>query len=360
MAKNYYEILGIEKSASKDDIKKAFRKLAHKYHPDKKGGDEAKFKEASEAYGVLSDDKKRAQYDSYGRVFNDAGGFSQGQGQGFEGFDFSGFGNAGFNFEDVDLGDIFGDFFGGTRGGRPKRGRDISIDLELSFEESIFGVERKVLVNKISFCETCKGSGAEEGSELVTCAQCGGKGKVKNVRHSILGSFATVQECTDCHGKGKTPKKKCNVCKGMGILDRREEIRIKIPAGIEDGEAIRLSQKGEAVAGGIAGDLYVRIRTKKHPIFRKEGHNLSMTLNVRLTDALLGGKYTVRTLDGDIIVKIPEGVAFGEILRIKGKGVPYEDGKTRGDILIKIAVELPRKLSKKSKENIEKLREEGI
>lgn len=358
MAKNYYEILGIEKSASKDDIKKAFRKLAHKYHPDKKGGDEAKFKEASEAYGILSDDKKRAQYDSYGRVFNDAGGFSQ-QGQGFEGFDFSGFGNTGFNFEDVDLGDIFGDFFGGGRG-RQKRGRDISIDIELAFEESIFSVERKVLVNKISFCETCKGSGAEEGSETVTCTHCNGKGKVKDVRHSLLGSFATVRECTECHGRGKTPKKKCHVCKGLGVFDKQEEIRIRIPAGIEDGEVIRLSQKGEAVAGGVAGDLYVRIRVKKHPIFRKEGHSLSMTLNIRLTDALLGGKYTVRTLDGDIVVKIPEGVAFGEVLRIKGKGVPYEDGKTRGDLLIKIAIELPRKFSKKAKENIEKLREEGI
>ncbi len=364
MAKNYYDILGIAKSANKDEIKSAFRKLAHKYHPDKKGGNEAKFKELNEAYSVLSDEKKRAQYDSYGRVFNDAGGSGGatqgGFGQGFEGFDFSNFNNGnGFNFEDVDLGDIFGDIFGNARP-RQKRGRDISIDLELSFEESVFGVERKVLLSKVSFCETCKGSGAEKDSETFTCTRCNGKGKINDVRHSILGSFTTVKECDACFGKGKVPKKKCAVCKGVGVLDRQEEVRIRVPAGIDNGEVIRLSQTGEAIPGGIAGDLYIKIHVKSHPVFRKDGHNLSMNLNIRLTGALLGDKYTVRTLDGDIVVKIPEGVTFGEILRVKGKGVPFEDGKSRGDLLIKISIELPQKLSKKAKEMIEGLREEGI
>lgn len=355
MQKDYYQILGVDKGASQEDIKKAFRRLAHKYHPDKKGGDEAKFKEVSEAYTILSDDKKRAQYDSYGRVFTDGqgGGFSGD----FSGFDFSGFQN-GFNFEDIDLGDIFSDFFAGG-GRRVRRGRDISIDIELSFEESIFGVERKVLVHKTSNCSVCKGSGGE-GNETITCSQCNGKGRLNDVRRSFLGSFTTVRECDVCFGRGKTPKKKCANCKGVGVVQMQEEIKIKIPAGIEDGEMIRLSQEGEAVPSGIAGDLYVKVHVKSHPIFKKQAHDLAMTLNVRLTDALLGSKYTVRTLDGDISVKIPEGISSGEILRVKGKGIPYEGEKNRGDLLIKVSVELPKKLSGKAKEIVEKLREEGI
>ncbi|MEK7514618.1 MAG: molecular chaperone DnaJ [Patescibacteria group bacterium] len=353
--KDYYTILGIEKGASKEDIKKAFYKLAHKYHPDKKGGDEAKFKEVSEAYSILSDEKKRAQYDSYGRVFNDAG---QGGFQGdVNGFDFSQFtGGAGFNFEDLDLGDILGDFFGGRRA---KRGRDISIDIELSFEESIFGAERKVLLKKSSNCTTCNGTGAE-GTETVTCERCNGKGRINNVQRSFMGSFSTVRECDVCYGKGKIPKKKCHICKGLGVVDKQEEIRIKIPSGIEDGEMIRLSQRGEAIPAGAPGDLYIKVHVKKHATFKKEGRDLTMTLNVRLSDALLGSKYTVRTLEGDLSVKIPEGISSGEILRVKGKGVPTEDHKERGDLLIKVSVELPKKLSGKAKEIVEKLREQGI
>ncbi|MCK5059914.1 MAG: molecular chaperone DnaJ [Candidatus Pacebacteria bacterium] len=356
MAKDYYNVLGIERSASKDDIKKAFRKLAHKHHPDKKGGDEAKFKEVSEAYSILSDDKKRAQYDSYGRVFSDGQGFGGQQGD-FSGFDFSGF-NQGFNFEDIDLGDIFGDFFSGG-GQRVKRGRDVSIDIELSFEESVFGTERKVLVHKTSVCDVCRGSGGE-GGETSICEKCNGKGKVNEVRKSFLGSVAVMRECEICHGRGKVPKKKCSTCHGVGVAERRSEINIKIPVGIEDGEMIRMSQEGEAVPGGISGDLYVKIHVKKHSAFTKQGHDLVTTLNVRLTDALLGNKYTIHTLDGDIIVKVPETVTFGEILRVKERGVPYPDGKSRGNLLIKIVIELPKKLSRKAKDAIEKLREEGV
>lgn len=358
MAKNYYEILGVPKNASKDDIKKAFRKLAHKYHPDIKGGDETKFKEVNEAYGVLSDDKKRAEYDTYGRVFNGAGG--QQGGQGFGGFDFSGFTNGGQGFEGFegfDLGDIFGDIFGGGRS-RTKRGRDISIDIEISFQESIFGVERVVLLNKTSVCSTCAGSGADKGSEMVTCSVCNGKGKIHEVKKSFLGSFAAVRVCDVCHGKGKVPKKRCPDCGGLGINKKEQEIKINIPSGIDDGEMIRLSGAGEAITGGSSGDLYVKIHVKPHSVFKKEGADLVMTLNIKLSDALLGAEYKINTLDGEIKVKIPEMVSFGEILRVRGKGVPV--GKKRGDLLIKIHIELPNKLSKEAKKIVDDLRKEGI
>src|SRR3989344_5560178 len=236
--KDYYEILGVDKKAPKEEIKRAFRTLAHKYHPDKKTGDDAKFKEVSEAYAVLSDDKKRAEYDAYGHAFNGssgstAGGF--GGGQGFGGFDFSQFtqGGQGGGFE-FDLGDIFGNVFGG--GGRSraqaKRGRDISIDIELSFEESVFGVERTVLLNKVSKCDTCGGSGAGKGSELGTCHTCNGKGSLREVKKTFFGQFESVATCNVCHGIGKTPKVKCHTCKGQGTLKKETEIKVKIPTGI--------------------------------------------------------------------------------------------------------------------------------
>jgi molecular chaperone DnaJ len=354
--KDYYQTLGIEKNASKDDIKKAFRKLAHQYHPDKKGGNESKFKEVNEAYGILSDDKKRAEYDAYGRVFSGAGGSED---AGFGGFDFSqfsqGFNQNGFEF---DLGDIFSEFFGGGKARTP-RGRDISIDLNLTFEESIFGVERDILLNKVSSCDTCKGTGARSGSSLETCSTCNGNGKVKEVRRSIVGSFTTTKICETCNGTGKIPKEKCETCGGKGVLKKDQDIKVKIPSGIDDGEVVRLSSMGEAVSRGTAGDLYIKIHVSRHPIYRREGNNLVMTLNIKLTDALLGAKYAIKTLDGNIELKVPKGLKFGEILRIKGKGVPSESGR-RGDILVKVKIDLPQKLSKKAEETIEKLREEGV
>lgn len=358
MSKDYYNILGVEKNATKDDIKKAFRKLAHQYHPDKKGGDEARFKEVSEAYSVLSDDKKRAEYDAYGRVFSGAG---QG-GAGYGDFDFSQFtqgfgGNGGVEF---DLGDIFGEFFSGMAGRtRTRRGRDISIDQELTFEEAIFGVERNILLNKISVCEVCNGNGAEPGSELETCATCNGKGTIKEVRRSIIGSISTTKTCETCNGKGKIPKEKCRTCGGAGVHKREHEIKVRIPAGIENGEVVRLAGMGEAVAGGAPGDLYIKVRVRPHPVFKKEGNDLVMDLTVKLTDAILGTKYNIKTLDGEISVKIPKGVTFGEILRVKGKGVPLSK-RERGDLLIKVKIDLPRKLSREAEKAIEKLREEGI
>jgi molecular chaperone DnaJ len=361
MSKDYYQTLGVDKKASKDEIKKAFRTLAHKYHPDKKTGDDAKFKEINEAYSVLSDDNKRQQYDTYGSA--GPSGFQSGGGNssGFDGFDFSQFtqgGNSG-GFE-FDFGDLFGNAFGGgNRRAQTKRGRDISIDIELSFEESVFGVERTVLLNKISKCDNCEGSGAEKGSELVKCATCNGKGQIREVKRTFFGQFETTNTCETCRGTGKIPKTKCNVCHGHGVLKKESEIKVKIPAGIDNGEMMRLSGGGEAISLGQTGDLYIKVYVKKHPIFRKDGQNLLMDLNLKLTDALLGAEVLVKTLDGDIKVKIPEGVTHGEVLRIKNKGVPYEK-HYRGDILIKLHILIPKKLSKEAKKIIESLKSEGV
>ncbi len=359
MAKDYYKILGVDKQAPKEEIKKAFRNLAHKYHPDKKTGDAERFKEINEAYSILSDDKKRAEYDTYGQTFNGASGF--GGANGFGGFDFSQFtqGANGNSFE-FDFGDIFSDVFGGgSRKREAKRGRDISIDVELSFEESIFGTERSVLLNKVTKCETCAGSGAEPGTETVTCTTCNGKGTLREVKKTFFGQFETTATCSTCAGSGKIPKVKCHTCSGKGVLKKETEIKIKIPPGIENGEMMRLSGAGEAISGGQPGDLYVRVYVKKHPVFRKEGNNLVMDLGVKLTDALLGKDVTISTLDGTINVKIPEGVSIGEILRVKGRGVPVEKGH-RGDLLIKLNIQIPKKVSKEAKKIIESLKDEGI
>jgi molecular chaperone DnaJ len=368
--KNYYDILGIDKKASKDEIKKAFRTLAHKYHPDKKGGDADKFKEINEAYTVLSDDGKRQQYDTYGQAF--AGG-NGGGAQGFNGFsgnwqdfarqtgfDFSGFANGaqGGFAEGFDLGDIFGEFFGGGRKSRVKRGRDISIDIELEFSEAIFGVERSILLNKISVCQTCGGSGAKKGAELVTCVTCNGKGKIREMKRSIFGSIEMTRGCEICNGTGKVPREKCQICDGLGILKKEEEIKIKIPAGLDNGEMIRMSGGGEAVKGGQSGDLYIKTHVKKHKFFHKEGNDLVMNLDVKLSDALLGAKLDIQTLDGLSTLIIPEGVNTGDILQIKGKGVPYS-GK-RGDILVHVKIAMPQRLSKSARESIQKLKEEGM
>ena len=369
MAKDYYKTLGVDKKAGGEEIKKAFRTLAHKYHPDKKGGNADKFKEINEAYSVLSDDKKRAQYDQFGDGFSGGGFNPNAQSGGFSGgfgdFDFSqftqggGFGQQGQGFE-FDLGDIFGDVFGGNRRQKQTaRGRDISIDVELSFEESIFGVERVILLNKTSVCDICNGTGAEKGSELSECPTCNGKGTIREMKRTIFGQFATTKTCETCAGRGKVAKIKCSRCRGQGVLKKQSEIKVKIPAGIDDGEMIRLTSGGEAVSGGVTGDLYIKVHIKKHPLFRRDGQNLLTDLNIKLSQALLGGDYVLRTLDGDITVKIPEGVAFGEILRIKGKGVPY-DGHNRGDILIKINILMPRKLSRDAKKTVEDLKKEGL
>ncbi|HAT68388.1 MAG: molecular chaperone DnaJ [Candidatus Yonathbacteria bacterium RIFOXYC2_FULL_47_9] len=353
MAKDYYKTLGVEKSASQDEIKKAFRKLAHQHHPDK-GGDEVKFKEASEAYQVLSDEKKRKEYDTYG---------SAGPGQG--GFDPSGFGGfqGGQGFEGVDLNDIFGDFFGGGRGrgAQVRRGRDISIDLELSFSEAVFGVERKVRLTKTAKCDTCNGTGAKEGTKMKTCTECKGEGRIQEAVRSFLGTFMQERECSACSGTGKIPEDKCPTCKGHGVARKDEELTIRVPAGIQHGETLRMTGAGEAIQNGTTGDLYARIHVASHKVFKREGNNLTMNLVVKLSDALLGAEYPVQTLDGEIKVKIPKGVSSGELLRVRDKGVPVDNtGKRRGDLIIKLEVKTPTKLSRKAEKLIEELKGEGV
>lgn len=353
--KNYYEILEVEKTASQDDIKKAFRKLAAKYHPDKKTGDEAKFKEISEAYAVLSDEKKRAEYDTYGRSY--AGGGAPGANGNWAG----GFGQGGVEFDINDIFQNFGDMFGGGFGGgrsRQVRGNDISIDIQISFKEAIFGTKRSVTLTKVNTCATCTGTGAKEGSEMVSCKTCNGNGKIRETRQSIMGSFTTVRECSVCAGRGTTPKDVCNTCKGAGVMRSPEQVDITIPAGIENGEMIRMTGRGEAVQGGTPGDLYVKIHTERHATIIREGNNLISVLNVKLSDALLGSDYNVVTLDGNVSIKIPEGIKHGELLRVKGKGVPQ--GRDRGDFLVKVSIDIPQKLSRKAKKLVEELREEGI
>lgn len=359
-AKDFYDTLGVDRKASKDDIKKAFHKLAHQYHPDKKGGNEAKFKEVNEAYQVLSDDSKRREYDAYGHTFNGAGP-QQGYASGFEGFGGGGFGG----FEGVDLGDIFGDIFSGgyasANGSRVERGRDISIDIELSFEESIYGAQRKVLLGKASLCDTCKGLGAKPGTKLKKCTTCNGKGRVTEMRKSFLGSFSTVHPCNVCNGKGEIPEEKCKTCGGLGILKKQEEIAIATPPGINHGEMLRMGGRGEAVAQGIPGDLYIKVHVKPHRIYHREENNLVMTLDVKLSDALLGATYKITALDGKSIdVKIPEGVKFGDTLRLKERGVPNPGRGKSGDILIHVNIKTPTRLSGKAKNMIEELRKEGI
>jgi len=366
--KDYYKILNIEKTATQEEIKKAFRKLAHQYHPDKTKNDpasSAKFKEASEAYSVLSDEAKRKQYDTYGSAgpgagFNPGAGGFGGQGSGFGGFDFSGFNQGGQNFE-FDLGDIFGDLFGGRGGGsrQAARGSDISVDINLTFEESIFGIEKDILLTKSSKCLTCEGTGAEPGSSMETCPTCNGKGKINETRRSFIGVFNTSRVCDECHGKGKVPKHPCHTCHGEGVVEREQEISVQIPSGIEDGQMVRLTGMGEAISDGSPGDLYVRVHVRSHSHIRKEGVNLVSDLKIKLTQALQGGDVNFKSLDGDLSIRVPEGSNNGEVLRVKGKGVPHDRNK-RGDLLVRLQVEMPRKLSKNAQRLVEEMKKEGI
>ncbi len=355
--KDYYQILGLQKGAGKDEVKKAFRKLAAQYHPDKKTGDEEKYKEITEAYAVLGDEKKKAEYDTYGHAFNNAGG-----GAGAGGFNWSdfagqaqGFGGQGFEF---DISDIFENFgFGGGQA-RQARGRDMSIEINLNFKEAVFGATRKILVTKNSTCAECSGSGAKKGTGMTKCTTCDGNGKVRETRQSIMGSFATVRECSVCSGRGEVPKERCPHCAGAGVRRAQEEIEVKVPAGIENGEVIRMTARGEAIPNGQPGDLYIKIHVEPHTSIKREGSTLITNLPIKLTDALLGASYQVETLDGSVEIKIPAGIAHGEMLRIKEKGVPSDRG--RGDFMVKISIETPKKLSRKAQKLVEELRGEGI
>jgi len=361
MAKDYYKTLGVNKNASKDELKKAFHKLAHTHHPDKNNGNDTKFKEVNEAYQVLSDDKKRSSYDQFGNADGPSftGGYGGAQQGGFGGFDFSQ-GQPGMGFDMGDLGDIFGDFFGGGHGkAKAHKGRDLQTEINLSFEESIFGVEKKINLNKQSVCNVCSGTGAKVGTKMDTCKTCGGQGQVREVRRSILGNFESVKTCETCFGSGKIPTQKCSECRGTGITKRNEEISVKIPAGVNNGESLRVRNKGEAMQGGEAGDLYIKLHVKSHSMYTREDSNLMMDLKIKLSDALLGMTYNLKTLDSkNMEVKIPEGINHKDMLRVKGQGVPTTYG--RGDIIIRINVDIPKRLSRKSKELIEELKKEGL
>lgn len=353
--KDYYHILGIARNATKDDIKKAYRDLAHKYHPDKKGGNEERFKEINEAYHALADDQKRAQYDRFGKTSD----------QTAWGGDFSGW----QGFEDMGgaMHDIFEDFFGFNEGkNRERRGRDIALDLEVSFEEAVFGVGRRVLLRKIAACEVCGGTGVALGAKETTCGRCKGSGTIHTTKRSLFGSITRLAECTACRGRGKIPERVCETCHGKGMLPKSGEVVIEVPAGVKDGEMIRLEGEGEAMMNGTAGDLYVRIHVRTHKTLRRVGRDLTMKLDIALSEALLGGDREIETLDGKLKIKIPTGVAEGEVLKVRGKGIPsaqagssFSAGISRGDLLIEIHVRYPQKLSLRAKKLVEELRNEG-
>ena len=357
MAADYYKTLGVAKTASKDEIKKAFRALAHKYHPDKPDGDEKKFKEVSEAYAVLSDDAKRAQYDTYGSAGQGGAGFS-----GFEGFDFSQFGGfQGSHGFTVNMDDLFGgfsDIFGGRK--RERRGQDIAIDVQLTFSEAVFGVERRVKITKHVPCAHCAGEGAEPGTALKSCGTCGGKGATVESQRSPFGVFSLSRECKTCHGRGKVPEKPCTVCHARGVTRTEVEVVLAIPPGVESLQVLRVPHAGEALLGGKPGDLYATLHVAEHPTIRREGFNLISDLGIRVTDALLGGTFSVDTLEGKTDVVLAPLQSTDEIIRVKNKGVPHGTHGKRGDLLVRIRVDLPKKLSKEATDLLKKLKGEGI
>lgn len=357
MSKDYYKTLGVDKNASEADIKAAFRKLAHQYHPDKNGGDDKKFKEVNEAYQTLSDKQKRAQYDQFGSDGPQFGGgnpFGQG---GFGGFDFSqfqqgGFGQGGFEF---DLGDLFGGAFGGGRS-RVRRGDDLETQIRITFKESVFGVEKKIHLNKISTCKTCHGSGAKAGSKIHDCKTCNGKGRIVKTQRTILGDMQTQVECDACFGSGKIPEHKCETCRGAGVVRDKEEVVINIPAGLNNGDTLRMEGAGEAIPHGKPGDLFIHVAIDSHTYLKRIGNDLIMAKEISLADALLGTEVEIESLDGKEKLHIPEGTNTGDQLKIKGKGVVH--GSRRGDLIVGIKVNIPKKLSRKAKEMIEELRKE--
>ncbi len=353
--RDYYEVLGVGKDASDDELKKAFRKAAVKYHPDKEGGDEAKFKEVNEAYEVLKDRQKRQRYDQFGHagVGGSSGGGGYGGGNPFEGFG-GGQGGFEFNFGDGGLGDIFGQFFGGggTQRG-PVRGRDVETQIQLTFEEAVFGVERELAFDMDDECSHCHGSTVEPGHELKTCPVCKGAGQQTRVMNTMFGAIQQAVTCETCKGRGKVPEKVCTVCRGNGTERRKQEVTLKVPAGIDDGATIRLKERGEATANGPKGDLYVHIRVKAHKKFTREGDLILSEEHVSMVDAALGTEIAVDTVDGKIKMKVPAGTQSGTDFKLSGHGVPHLRSDRRGAHIVQIVVDTPTKLSKKQKELLE-------
>ena len=350
--RDYYEVLGVSKSASESEIKKAYRKLAIKYHPDKNPDDkeaEEKFKEAAEAYEVLSDAEKKQRYDQFGH-----------SGMGGAG----GFGGGGMNMDDIfsQFGDIFGGFGGGGFGGggsrrRVRKGSNLRIKAKLTLEEIASGVEKKVKVNKYVSCDDCSGSGAEKGTSMSNCGTCNGSGSVTRVANTILGQMQTTQTCPTCSGEGKVITSKCKSCHGDGHVRGEEVITVKIPAGVEEGMQLQVTGKGNAAPrGGINGDLLVVIEEEEHEFLKRDGVNLYYDLYINFADAALGSEEVIPTITGKVKIKIDAGTQAGKTLRLKGKGLPEVQGYGHGDLFVNINVWTPQKLSKDEKEILEKLR----
>lgn len=361
MSKDYYNILGVSKNATDEEIKKAYRKMAHKYHPDKKDGDEAKFKEVNEAYQVLGDKQKRSQYDQFGSNFQNAGGYS---GAGFGGFDdifrnTQGFSGGGAGFED-----IFSEFFGGgsTRSSRSTRGEDISIDVAITLTDSYLGKTIHRSVQKRSECSKCDGKSAEPGTSLKTCPTCNGTGsRVTQVR-TMLGVFQQRTTCDTCNGNGKVPEKVCTQCNGIGVETREEEISFDIPKGIHDGQTLEVPMKGHAAQyGGRAGNLYVSVRVKEDKRFTRKGNDLHLEVKLPFTELVFGAKVDIEHFESSLQMKVPAGTDTGEVFRLRGKGMPIlHGGAKHGDLFVTVQAEVPKKPSRKAKKLLKELATEGL
>jgi len=373
MAKDLYDILGVSKGANDQEIKKAYRRLALQFHPDKNKGNkeaEAKFKEINQAYEVLSDKQKRAQYDQFGSAGGGAQGFGgwdgAGGSQGFNSsnFDFSQFNDMG-GFSDI-FETFFGQQTGRTRGGKkrgPTPGEHIEFEMNITFEEAVFGTEKELLVEKTSSCDRCTGTGAEPGSKSITCPLCKGTGEIRAIRQTLFGQMATSQICPDCYGEGHVHEKKCTLCQGTTRIRKNEKVRIKIPAGVDNGSTIRVTGKGEAgMYAGTPGDLYVHIRvvagasTKK---FVRNQYDIHTATNIHLVQAVLGDEIQVETIHGKVGLKIPAGTQSGKVFKLKGYGVQKLKSDEKGDHFVKINVEVPSRLSRKEKELYAQLAEEA-
>ena len=349
-----YEVLGVARGASDDEIKKAYRQLAKKYHPDMNPGDkeaEAKFKEASEAYAILSDPDKKRQYDQFGHA-----AFEQGGG-----------GAGGFEFNMGDMGDIFGDIFGDLFGGGgrrsqranngPMKGASVRTGIRITFEEAVFGTEKELELNLKDPCEKCHGTGAKAGSSPETCKKCNGSGQVAVTQQSLFGMVRRVQPCPDCSGSGKIIKDKCPDCYGSGYITKRKKIQVSVPAGIDDGQSIRIREKGEpGVNGGERGDLLVEVSVSRHPIFQRQDYDIYSTAPLPFTTAALGGDVRITTVDGDVLYTVKPGTQTDTKVRLRGKGVPsLRNKQVRGDHYVTLVVQVPTKLSHEQKELLKKL-----
>ncbi len=360
--KDYYKILGISENASEEEIKKAYRKLAHQYHPDK-GGDEAKFKEINEAYQVLSNKEKRAQYDAFrrggGGSFSDFSNFWQNQaGFNSQWADFSNFADFS-NLEDI-LNEFFSGFGFSRKGPEVELGSDIRVDIEISLKDVVFGAKKEIVYKRYKICPKCSGSGLAQGSDFETCPVCHGTGQIRETRQTFFGAFSKVKTCSRCHGTGKTPQKPCPVCKGEGRILEKEKLVLEIKPGVSDGQILKITQKGNAgFRGAGQGDLYVVIHIKKDKGFQRQGDDLIITKKISVFKAILGGEINIKNIDGEILkIKIPQGISEGEVLKVKNKGLPKFNSSKRGDLLVKIKFEMPKHLSKKAKKLLEELEKE--